>query len=184
MDALVAVVAEKGFESASLEAVAERAESTLAGFHRHFGDKEDGCARAVGELCDRFDRHLLPVYLRPEPWRLRIRAAALTAAAYLSEHPEQVAFAIGEHARRGRLPQAEPSLGLHLEEIDAVRSELPEPGAPPPSAAEFCVGTFLELVIRNHRQGSIDGLEAAVPGLLYVVYDVYLGAEVAEEEMD
>jgi AcrR family transcriptional regulator len=184
IDALVSVVAETGFEAASVETIAERAESTLTGFHRHFADKEDGCDCAIAELCDRFDRHLLPIYLRPEPWRRRIRAAAMAAAGYLGEHPDQVAFVIGERARRGRLLQAEPSLQLHLAEVDSVRWELSEPEKVPTSAAEFSVGSFLELAIRAHSEGTIDRLGGAVPELLYSIYDVYLGSEVAEEELD
>jgi AcrR family transcriptional regulator len=184
IDALVALVAEVGFEAASVEAVAERAETTLAAFHRHLGDKEEGCARALRELCDRFDRHLLPVYLRPDPWRQRVRAAALAAAGYIREHPEQVAFAIAERSRRGHLPEAEPSLRLHLAEVDSVRWELPEPETVPATAAEFSVGSFLESVVRIHGEGSFDRLEAALADLLYSVYGIYLGREAAEQELN
>lgn len=139
--------------------------------------------QAFEDVCDRFDRHLLPIWMRPEPWRLRIRAAAVAAARYCREHEDEVGFVIAERFRRGHLPLGERSLRLHIEEVDSVRWELPDPDAVSSATAEFAVGSFIELVIKRQAEGSLGALEADVPDLLYKVYEAYLGSEVAAEEL-
>jgi hypothetical protein len=147
------------------------------------GYDEDLCRRAFAEICERFDRHLLPLYLSPQPWRPRMRAVAYAAARYCREHPEEIEFGIAEVSRDPGAPLGERSLRLHIGEIDSVRREMTNPDRVPKAAAEFVVGAFLRLVMRSHAAGSYEGMEAAVPELLYRANELYLGVEAAEEEL-
>ena len=147
------------------------------------GYDEDLCRRAFAEVCERFDRHLLPLYLSPRPWRERMRAVAYAAARYCREHPEEIEFGIAEVSRDPRSPLGERSLRLHIGEIDSVRRELADPDRVPKTAGEFVVGAFLALVMRCHAAGSYEEMEAGVPELLYRGNELYLGIEVAEEEL-
>ena len=146
------------------------------------GYDEDLCRRAFEEICDRFDRHLLPLYLSPQPWRERMRAVAYAAARYCREHPAEIEFGIAEVSRDPR-SLGERSLRLHIGEIDSVRRELADPNSVPRAAGEFVVGAFLALVMRCHAAGSYEEMEAGVPELLYRGNELYLGTEVAEEEL-
>lgn len=171
-------------EEVTAAAIVAGAGTTANEFSRHFSSAEDCRRAAFDAICDRFDRHLLPIYLRPDPWRLRIRAAAHAAVRFCREHDEQVRFAIGEQLRHRPGAQGEQSLLLHLQEIDSARLEAPEPELVPASAAEFAVGCFLELALRSHANGDFGQLEQSLPALLYSVNEVFFGPLVAEEELE
>ncbi|MGN6816030.1 MAG: TetR/AcrR family transcriptional regulator [Solirubrobacterales bacterium] len=183
IDAAIARVAMDGYEGATVERIIAAAEATPAEFWRSFRSKEHLCKQAFEEICERFDRHLLPIYMNPQPWRYRMRAVAYAATRYCCEHPVEIDFGIVEVSRDPHSPLGERSLRLHLGEIDSVRSEVPDPDKAPSSAAELVVGSFLQLVMRSHAAGSYDGMEAAAPELLYRANELYLGIEAAEEEL-
>jgi AcrR family transcriptional regulator len=182
--AVVPLVVTRGYEEVTVVAIAGRAGITASEFSRHFSSAEDCRRAAFDAICDRFDRHLLPIYLRPDPWRLRMRAATHAALQFCRDHEEQVRFAIGERLRHRHLAQGERSLRLHLQEIDAARLEAPDPELVPSSAAEFAIGCFLELAVRCHASGDFRQLEQSLPALLYSVTDVFFGAAAAEEELE
>jgi AcrR family transcriptional regulator len=181
--AAISLVVEEGYEEATVAAIAARAGSTGSEFDECFSSVEDCCRDAFDAVCDRFDCHLLPIYLRPEPWRKRMRAAALAAVDFCRAHEEQVRFAIGEQLRHPHHVQGEQSLQLHLGEIDAVRHELAGDRQVPASAAEFAVGCFLEGAIKCHANGDMAQLEQWLPDLMYVVTDAFFGSAAAEEEL-
>jgi AcrR family transcriptional regulator len=173
-----------GYEELTAGAIAARAGISPSEFSRHFFSAEDCRRAAFDAICDRFDRHLLPIYLRPDPWRMRMRAAAHAAVHFCRDHEEQVRFAIGERLRHRPTVRGERSLRLHLQEIDAARLEAPEPDLVPSSAAEFAVGCFLELAVRCHASGDLKQLERSLPALLYSVTEAYFGPVAAEEELE
>jgi AcrR family transcriptional regulator len=182
--AVVPLVLADGREEVTATAIASRAGITASEFSRHFTSAEDCRRAAFDAVCDRFDRHLLPIYLRPEPWRLRMRVAAYAAVDFCRDHEEQVRFAIGERLRHRHLHQGERSLRLHLREIESARLEAPVPELVPSSAAEFAVGCFLELAVRCHASGDFRQLEQSLPALLYRVIAAFFGPVAAEEELE
>jgi AcrR family transcriptional regulator len=183
VSAAVSLVSETGHESVTVAAIAARAETTTSEFGRHFSSADDCCRGAFDTVCDRFDRHLLPIYLRPEPWRTRMRAAARAAIDFCRTHEEEVRFAVEEQLRGPSRPQGERSLRLHLGQIDSVRSETEDPAQIRRSAAEFVVGCFLERVLRCHAGGELAGLERSLPDLMYALVEAFLGPAAAEEEL-
>jgi AcrR family transcriptional regulator len=183
IDATIDLVVGHGYEALTLERIVERARTTFAELNRHFADEDDCCQGAFEEVCARFDRQLLPIYLRPDPWRERMRAAAYAAVRYCSDHEDEVRFAIAEQLRHPRAGAGERTLRLHLEQVDSVRWKLPDPEAIPATAAEFAIGCFIELLLRSHAEGDFGRLRGGIQELLYSVTDVYLGSEAAEEEL-
>ncbi len=181
--AVVPLALAEGYEEVTVAAIAAGAGTPATEFSHHFSSPEDCRRAAFDAVCDRFDRHLLPIYLRPEPWRLRIHAAAHATVHFCRDHEEQVMFAIGERLRHRPTVQGERSLSLHLQEIDSARLEAPEPELVPASAAEFAVGCFLELAVRSHASGDFRQLEQSLPALLYSVTEAFFGPAVAEEEL-
>lgn len=184
LSAVVSLVADRGQEGVTASAIAARAGTTPNEFARHFFSPEDCRQVAFAAVCDRFDRHLLPIYLRPEPWRQRMRAAAHAAVDFCRDHEQEVRFAVGERLRHRHLAPGERSLRLHLQQIESAREEMPEPETIPPTAAEFAVGCFLEAAIRWHTSGDLRELERCRPALLYNVTDAFFGSAAAEEEME
>lgn len=183
IDAVIALVAADGYDATGVEAIVAEAGTTVADFHQRFSGKEDLCRQAFEVVSDRFDRHLLPLYLSPQPWRPRMRAAAYAAARYCREHSDEIEFGIAAVCRDPHYLLGERTLRLHLEEIDSVRREMAVSDRVPKAAAEFVVGVFLRLVMRSHAAGSYEQMEAAVPELIYRANELYLGTEAAEEEL-
>ena len=181
--AAISLVAERGCEQVTAGTIAARAGLTTGEFGRHFSSADDCLRGAFEAVCDRFDRQLLPIYLRPAPWRERMRAAARATVDFCRDHEEQVSFAIGEKLRHPSHAQGERSLRLHLEEIESGRQELPAAERVPASATEFAVGCFLERAKTCHSRGELAQLERWLPDLMYSVTDAFLGPVVAEEEM-
>ena len=181
--AAISLVADAGYEQVTAGAIEARAGLTAGEFGRHFSSADDCLRGAFDAVCDRFDRQLLPIYLRPAPWLERMRAAARATVDFCREHEEQVSFAIGEKLRHPSHAQGERSLRLHLEEIESARRELPEPERVHASAAEFAVGCFLERAKTCHSSGELAQLERWLPDLMYTVTDAFLGPAAAEEEM-
>lgn len=181
--AAISLVAEGGYEQVTAGAIAARADMPTSEFGRHFSCADDCLRGAFEAVCDRFDRQLLPIYLRPAPWRERMRAAARATVDFCRDHEEQVSFAIGEKLRHPSHAQGERSLRLHLEEIESAWQELSDPKRVTASAAEFAVGCFLERAKTCHANGELAQLERWLPDLMYSVTDAFLGPVAAEEEM-
>lgn len=181
--AVVPLVVAEGYEEVAVTAIVARAGTTTTEFSLHFSSAEDCRQAAFDSICDSFDCHLLPIYLRPDSWRLRFRAAAFAAVDFCRDNEEEVRFAIGERLRCRHLVHGERSLRLHLQEIDSARLEAPEPELVPSSAAEFTVGCFLELAVRCHATGDFGQLERSLPALLYRVTEAFFGPAAAEEEL-
>lgn len=182
--AVVYLVGAEGYEDVSVAAIAARAGTTTDEFARHFAGAEDCRRAAFDSVCDRFDCHLLPIYVRPEPWRPRMRAAAHAAVHFCRDYEELVRFAIGERLRHRHLALGERSLRLHLGEIASARLETPGPAHTPASAAEFAVGCFLELAVKCHASGDFRQLEQSLPALLYSVTEAFFGPVAADEELE
>lgn len=181
LDATIATVASHGFQATTTELIAEQAGVGVGDVVRGVGDRDVCCMRAFEAVCEQVDCLLLPIYLRPEPWRQRISAAAITAARYCRDHEERVRFAIDERFRRGRMPLGERSLRLHLRQVDSFRHEVAEPERIPVAAAELAVGSFLETLVSLRNEERLADFELAVPGLLYNTFRLYLGVEAAED---
>ena len=180
VEATIAVVTLHGYERATTQLIAKRAEIPAAEVARRFGDMDSCCLRAFDAVCEQLDCLLLPIYLRPEPWEDRIPAAVIAVARFCREHEDRVRFAIEERLRRGHVPMGESSLRLHLRQVDAIRHEVAEPDRIPAAAAELAIGSFLEALVRRHAEGSIGDLELEVPSLLYNIFRLYRGLEAAE----
>jgi AcrR family transcriptional regulator len=183
IDSAIAVVVSHGYEATTTEMVLERAGVSRACFEANFADKDELCRCCFEDICERFNQRLIPYYLRPEPWRQRLRAAAYEAARYGRDHELHVRFSLAERLRSGDLTAGKQALRLHLEAVDSVRFELAEPEAVTSALAEFAVGSFLGLILTRLRHGGLDDLERYVPELMYRVVASYAGVDAAEEEL-
>lgn len=181
--ATIDLVASKGCQRAVAAEIAFAAGTDLREFDRHFGGEED-CLRATfEEVCDRFDRHLLPIYLADKPWQERMRTAAFAAADYCLRNEDEIQFVLAARGRCGGLDRAELSLQLHLEQIDSLRHEIGRGSGISPSAPELSLGSFLGTVARLGSQGRLHDLPDLVPELLYGLFRLYLGVDAAEQEL-
>jgi AcrR family transcriptional regulator len=183
LDSSIDLVVRKNPERVTAQLIAASAGVSRGEFECHFSNGDECLQTAFEDICDRFDCHLLPIYLDDRSWRERMRAATYAAARYCLQHEDEVLFVLATRAQYGGLERAERSLHLHLAQVDSLRLDLEEGSALPLSAAELTVGSFLELVAGLGAQKRLRDLPRQVPGLLYNLFRMYLGAVAAEEEL-
>jgi AcrR family transcriptional regulator len=186
IEAMVTLVLERGYEGASLETVLELAAVDLAGFQRHFVDKEDCCMQIYVENRDVFDTLVFGAAQRRADWRQRLRAAAYAAARYVRDHPRQVAFDEiqflegAEYARADRDRYVQRIIDL----IDEGRQELDDPNSLTRAVAETSVGSIYSLMVMElHAARGTRSAEDFVPQLMYIAVRPYLGHTIASEEL-
>ena len=183
LDSSIELVARKDPQRVTAQMIAANVGISRSEFEFHFSDGDECLQAAFEDICDRFDCHLLPIYLDGRPWRERMRAATYAAARYCLEHEDEVLFVLATRAQYGGLERVESSLHLHLAQVDSLRLDLEEGSDLPLSAAELTVGSFLEVVAGLGAQKRLQDLPRQVPGLLYNLFRMYLGAVAAEEEL-
>jgi len=184
-DAMVDLVAEHGYEAASVQAVCKLAAVGRAEFDRLFADKED-CFLTLheeigAELCDRVNS----AYEGPASWHDRIWAAGWAAMRFLQEDPVRARFFVVEvngaggaaQARRDRLLQRFADL------IDAGRQELEDPGSVSRCTAEIVAGAIYGTILGKVEGGWVERGDEFLPELVYMAVMPYLGSQVAEDEL-
>lgn len=179
LEAAIATVSSLGYEAVGIEMIVESARVSRREFDRSFADKEDCCRCAFEEVCDHFDRYMLPVYARPLPAQAKVRAAAYACADYCREYAWRVRYGLQVRSRFGASDRAEQSLRFHLEQVDSLR-DVDAARRVPAFAADLCVGSLLELVVRLDTAGRLDQLNRSIPLLLFNTYGIYLGTGSAE----
>ncbi|HET7454274.1 MAG TPA: TetR/AcrR family transcriptional regulator [Solirubrobacterales bacterium] len=179
LEAAIATVSALGYEIVTVEMIVDVAGVGEGDFERSFADKDECCRRAFEDVCDHFDRHLLPVYARTAPAPAKIRAAAYACADYCREYQQRARYGLQVRSRYGRTSRAEQSLKFHLGQMDSLRDE-DTAHRIPAAAAELSVGFFAGHAIRLDASGRLGELRASIPSLLYSVYNVYLGRSAAE----
>jgi AcrR family transcriptional regulator len=181
--ATIDLVASKGCQGVAAAEIASAAGTDLREFDRHFGGEGDCLRATLEEVCDRFDCHLLPIYLSDKPWRERMRSAAVAAADYCLGNENEVLFVLAARGHCVGLDRVERSLCLHLEQIDSFRDQVGDGSHISPSAPELSLGSFLATVARLGSRRRLRDLPDLVPELLYGLFRLYLDVDAAEQEL-
>lgn len=183
LDAYIALVAERGYECASIAAVVERAGLDEAAFERHFSDREDCFVAAWEHLTALYMQASFAAYETKDTWREQVRALGLALIGYLAEHPDQARVL----AEMPPGPRAWAVLNRNIETfvelIDLGRQEMDDPDSLTRATAEGLAGAVHEQLISHTSRGEHETLETLVGPLMYMVVRPYLGDEVALEEL-
>jgi AcrR family transcriptional regulator len=184
--AVVDVVAERGYEEATVEEIAARAGITTADFHRRFADKEE-CARVSFEaFVDDFRFRIETAYAAFPDWRTGLRAAAYEVADWMDENPNLIRFGAVEILKaRNEMVRVrrEEALGYGAELIDRGRAEAPDPERVPDAAALMAIGSIVHLLTRRLQTGVAVGPAEMVPPMMFMATRPYIGEELAKEEL-
>jgi AcrR family transcriptional regulator len=184
--ALIAVVAERGYEATTVAEIARRAGVDRADFERRFADK-DACALLCFEafVAD-YEWRVESAYHSQPDWRTGLRATAYEVAEWICEHPDLIRFgtvdsleAKSEMIRVRR----EEVLGYGARVIDRGRAEAADPDAIPSSAGVMAVGSIVQLLtlqMQGHR--NLDPF-TVVREMLYLAVRPYVGEQAAREEL-
>jgi AcrR family transcriptional regulator len=184
--AIVDVVAERGYAAASIEEAIERARVTRAEFDRRFTGKEDCALQVLEAFIADFKWRISTAYCSYSDWRTSLRAAAHATADWMEEAPNLIRFGVLEvlnmESEMARVRREEAFVfcaGL----IDDGRVEAPDPDAVPASAPMVAAGSIIQLLTHRLQKGGEIDPRGTVPEMMYQVVRVYLGEEVAREEL-
>jgi len=181
LQAAIATVSTVGYDGTSVEMISQAAGLPEGEFERRFAGKDECCRAAFEDVCEHFDRSMLPIYARPVPPATKIAIALYTAADYCSEHEQRVRFGIQARSRYGAIPRAESSLRFHLGQMDSLRYDSPAAQRRIPEVApELCVGFFLGLLVKLGSTGRLADLHREIPTLLRSIFTVYFGPNLAD----
>ena len=185
-EAVVDLLAERGYERISIELILERAGVERSEFDSRFAGLQDCVMQVYRENLDHFVGLVLAAYSAEETWRDGMRAAGYAIARFLRDNPQMARAGVIELLAAGPPAEAQraSSLDRLVDMIDAGRQELDDPESVTRGVAEGVLGSVYEIVIRDLQagRGTADA-EAAVPQLLYFALRPYLGHEVAREEL-
>jgi AcrR family transcriptional regulator len=177
IDALIATVAQLGYDRTTLERVLHTAGLPAPVFDEHFENKQDCFLQAFDELIGRLECMVLERIARPLPWPERIRVGLQTLLYALAGHPDGARVAMVESLSAGepaieRLRCALASFVPILEEGLALA---PSTEHLPPLTSEAVVGGIAAIVHRRVLEDHTAELPALLPDLLYFALMPYLG---------
>jgi AcrR family transcriptional regulator len=184
--AVVAEVAERGFEAAAITEITARAGVAKEEFDRLFIDKDDAVLRVFEAYIDDFERRVKRAFDSAPAWPDNLRAAAYALVRWIRRHPDATRFGMVEVLGAGEMVR------LRREEvfiwcaalIDAGRAAAPDPEAVPQAAALIAVGAVVEVLNRD-GQGTLEGdLVELVAQIMYGAVRPYLGEELARRELE
>lgn len=183
-EALVDEVVERGFSSASIEGVCERAELDRAVFRHHFTGVEDGYCSLLEARGAEMYAATLRAFQRESCWRDQIRAVAQAMFQYIDEDRRRGHFLFidvfdaGERAQRIR----DQYTDAFEEFIDLGRQELEEPDSLSRATA-VAIGGAVYDQIRAAIALDSDASDL-LPKLMYSVVLPYVGPSAAAEELN
>lgn len=185
-EAVMEVLAERGYEAARVEDFLARTGIARAEFERHFAGKAEVTLAVYEAFAADFTVRIERAYASEPRWPDNLRAAAYEVVRWMADHPAATRFGnvgIFEAEELGRARREQLfrwCAGL----IEEGRAAAPDPAAVPEGAAMLAIGAVVE-ASRRHQQGSLHGDPAAmVPEMMYGAVRPYLGEEAARAELE
>jgi AcrR family transcriptional regulator len=184
-EAILLVAGAEGYEAATLQEVASRADVTRAQFQRRYGSREECFAEAYEEAAESLVERLLEAGREAPTWRLGFRAALTELLRFVAEQPLLAkALLIEVRAARGEAWATHQRLVDRLvKAIDTARSQ---PGAlrsASPMTAGFMVGAIEESLALEIGAGRATEAERLLPDLAHLVVLNYFGEDEAWLEL-
>jgi AcrR family transcriptional regulator len=185
VEAMVELIADRGYAATTVKQVLERAEVSRADFQRHFAGKRDCFLQVYGELSERFGRCVFAAFESEDEWRDGLRAAAYAAARWIRDHPREARYGALEMMAAGEFAQArrDETLRGFVDLIDSGREQLDRPDSVSRSMAEGVVGGVVGMLTKNLRREVRVRAEDLVPDLMFLAVRPYLGHDAAREEL-
>lgn len=187
LEAMLRVVAERGYEGATVAEVVAVAAVTRADFDRRFADKEACFLAAYNAVFDVLVAHVSTAFQSAvsEPWADRVIAALRALVELMAAEADLARMAIVEVTAIGgdaRLRYRE-ALDRFIPFLEQGRPASAQGEQLPEQTARFAIGAVTTMVFDEIRAGRCDELEAALPDLVFAATMPYLGVEAAEAQM-
>lgn len=178
------VVAERGYEATTVDAVLDRAGVARSEFDERFAGKEDCALKTLEAFIADFEWKVGGAYAAFGDWRTGLRAAAYACADWLVEVPNLVRFGLVEVMKADSdMPRVrrEEAFRFCAALIDGGRAEAVEPVGE--STAVVAIGSIIQLLTQRMQIGAAVSAHEIVPQMMYAVVRPYLGEEAAREEL-
>lgn len=181
VEAMIGVVAEKGYTDATVADIISTAGVSRATFYEQFADKEDCFIAAYGAVMERMLTFVAEGFARSatEDWVVQIRGGIGALLTYLAENPIAARVGIvegfGAGARaRDRYQQAVSSFFPFL---DSARILADDPDRIPTQVARVIVGGVSSLMFNEASNGRAASLPSLLPEMMYLSVTPYFGHE-------
>jgi AcrR family transcriptional regulator len=185
MEAMVDLAFERGYDSVTVDEVAERAGSSVAEFESVFGSKMACAVAILEEVAENNLRAVRGAFDSEPSWPDSLRAAAYAHAEWIAEHPKEMHFGLLQTLWASELTGAlrDHFFGEYVAMVDAGREVAADPDTISASTAFGVVGAITEVIAR--RVGEAEGVQLAdlVPEMMYLAVRPYLGEEAARREL-
>src|SRR5436853_1934900 len=174
--AFAVVVAERGYENATIEEVVKRASMSPTTFYANFEGKRDALMAAIDSAGAHTAAAILPAFRRTPDWPTAVRVAYSGLFNFMASRPAMAhllfvdVYAAGPDAL-ARREEAMPSLARIAEE---GRQRSPEV---PALAVEAIAGAVYSLAYRQTRDGGAGSLPALAPLCTYLTLAPFIGTE-------
>jgi AcrR family transcriptional regulator len=172
LDAARSVFVERGFVGATMEAIAERADSTKPTLYAHFGDKQALYEALISREADSLGRWMLSSYesAADMPTEARMHAHVMALFDYAAGNPASFRLVFGWTSADGPKAMSARRRVVHavLEQVVLeVRRTLAEMGRVPGRSAELLASMLVGLTNGAARHAaSIAGIDPAAVGEL------------------
>jgi len=186
LTAVVAEVADVGWDRATVAGICRRAGVQVADFDAQFGDKHDCFATAGRIFVDELLASIRAALRGVEEWEAGVRAALGALLTYLAHHPQEARAFLVEALMAG--PEALANRDIALRSfasfLAARQLALRDPaGGPSALVSEATVGGIYGIVARRVRDGQIDSLPELRSALAYFLLAPLVGCPRARLEL-
>jgi AcrR family transcriptional regulator len=182
LEAMAAVVAERGFLATAVADVIARAGVSRKTFYEHFANKEDCFLAAYDAGVDALLAAIDEAVSAAAPdWLEAARAGLGTYLSALADNPDFArtylveVLAAGPAAAERRAAVHERFAAQLAAEHTAARRDLPDLPEAEPHVYRACVGAFNELVVAHVRGRGPESLPELLPQLLDVQMSLFTG---------
>jgi AcrR family transcriptional regulator len=179
------LVAEQGYQEATMEEIVRRAKVGYATFYKHYPDKEAAFLALLEAATDRTVSRVEDAYEREEgPWADRVGAALGVLFADVAEYPAAARAVLVEAVAAGPEAAAKHEAALKRlapllrpgRELNPRQAELPE------SLEETLAGGVVWVLGQRLIAGEADMLRGLLPETLEFVLRPYIGEDEAARE--
>lgn len=178
LDAMVSVVARRGYDRATVSRVLAEADVLDAVFSEHFHDKHDCFMQAIDDLVGAAERGAREQFERPVAWSQRVCEALALLLGGLANDPDGARVVFVEMLCAGPAPQERQrrALSLFVSLMEEGRSHAGEARLPA-QISEAVVGGIAAILHRRVLQGETAALPALHGDLAYFALLPYLDEE-------
>jgi AcrR family transcriptional regulator len=178
--AFAVVVAEGGYENATIEEVVKRASMSPTTFYANFEGKRDALMAAIDSAGAQVGAAILPAFRRTPDWPTAVRAAYGALLNFMASRPAMAhlllvdVYAAGPEALARRDEAMRPLTQM----IEEGRRHSPEV---PALSVEAIVGAVYSLAFRQAREGGAASLPGLAPLCAYLTLAPFIGTDLACE---